>query len=389
MRTIIGVERIHAYDRLFRGKRIGLITNFTGISPDWTRDTVEIFMDAGYEIAKIFTPEHGLYGAEAGEKVDDSRHPRYRIPVLSLYGDRRTPGKEDLEGLDLLVYDIQDVGLRYYTYIYTMCYALGAAADAGIPYVILDRPDPLGGRVCGARIRPDIHSFVGDLELPMRYGLTIGEMAGYYLKYTGRKADLTVVTMENYSRDMLYPDTGLLWNTPSPALPTFKSAVCYSGGCLFESLNISEGRGSGKPFQVYGAPFIDMDRIYRDVREIFAEDGLDDGSVCFRRRSFVPSNSKYRGELCFGLEFAPLRADCDFLPAALALIKAIVRRYPDKLEYRRMAGNINGHHLTVLSGNEWAEEYVNGRLSMAQLKGNWQAQREEFEAYVADVKIYR
>ena len=130
MRTIIGVERITAYDRLFRGKRIGLITNFTGISPDWTRDTVEIFMDAGYEVTKIFTPEHGLYGAEAGEKVDDSKHPRYQIPVLSLYGERRTPGRQDLEGLDLLVYDIQDVGLRYYTYIYTMCYALGAAAGA-------------------------------------------------------------------------------------------------------------------------------------------------------------------------------------------------------------------------------------------------------------------
>ncbi len=389
MRTIIGVERITAYDRLFRGKRIGLITNFTGISPDWTRDTVEIFMDAGYEVTKIFTPEHGLYGAEAGEKVDDSKHPRYQIPVLSLYGERRTPGRQDLEGLDLLVYDIQDVGLRYYTYIYTMCYALGAAADEGIPYVILDRPDPLSGRVCGARIRADIHSFVGDLELPMRYGLTIGEMAGYYLKYTGRKADLTVVTMENYSKDMMYPDTGLLWNTPSPALPAFDSTVCYSGGCLFESLNISEGRGSEKPFQVYGAPFIDMDRIYRDVKEIFAADGLDDGSVCFRRRSFVPSNSKYRGELCFGLEFAPLKADCDFLPAALALIKAIVRRYPDKLEYRRMSGSIDGHHLTVLSGNEWAEEYVNGRLGMAQLRENWQVQWEEFEAYAADVKLYR
>ncbi len=389
MRTILGVERIYEYAGLFRGKRIGLITNFTGIAPDWTRDTVEIFMEAGCQVTKIFTPEHGLYGADAGEKVEDSRHPRFQIPVLSLYGSRRMPSREDLEGLDLLVYDIQDVGLRYYTYIYTMCYTLGAAADAGLPYVILDRPDPLGGRVCGARIRPDIHSFVGDLELPMRYGLTIGELAGYYLKYTGRRAELTVVTMEHYSRDMLWPETGHLWNTPSPALPSFDSTVCYSGGCLFESLNISEGRGTGRPFQVYGAPFIDMDRIWRDVKEIFAEDGLEDGSVCFRRRSFVPSGSKYSGELCFGLEFQPLRADCDFLPAALALIRAVARRYPEKLEYRRMAGDIEGRHLTVLSGNEWAEQYVDGRLSMRELREKWEAQREEFEAYTAEVRLYR
>ena len=346
MRVILGAERLVEHDRLFRGKRVGLITNFSGISPDWSRDTIHLMVDAGYHLTKIFTPEHGLYGADAGETVADTRHPELGIPVTSLYGDRRTPTAADLADLDVLVYDIQDVGLRYYTYIYTMCYSLQAAAALGLPYVILDRPNPLGGRiVSGPRMDPDIHSFVGDYELPMRYGLTVGETARYFLKYTGIKAELTVIPLKNYSRDMLFPDQGLLWNTPSPSLPTFESTVCYSGGCLFEALNISEGRGTAKPFQIYGAPFIDMDRLYDDMRAQVRDDG-----IVFRRRSFVPGTSKYKGELCFGLEFHPLRPNGDFLLTALILMKAIRDRWPDKVELRQIPGDIAGDQLTVLSG---------------------------------------
>ena len=384
MRVILGAERLSKYDSLLRGKRIGLITNFSGISPDWSQDTIHILVNAGYDLVRIFTPEHGLYGAGAGESVADMKHPKLGIPVVSLYGDRRTPTAEDLENLDLLVYDIQDVGLRYYTYIYTLCYSLKAAASAGLPYVVLDRPNPLGGKILsGAKLEPDIHSFVGDYELPMRYGLTAGEMARYYLKYSGVKAELTVIELENYSRDMLFPDQGLLWNTPSPALPTYASAVCYSGGCLFEALNISEGRGSDKPFQIYGAPFIDMDDLYADVKE-----RVKDDKIVFRRRSFVPSSSKYQGELCFGLEFCPLEPDCDFLMTALALMKAIYTRYPDQVEFRKIPGNIGGHHLTILSGNTWAEEYLTDRMSEEQLREGWAAQHAEFEAYTSDVRLY-
>lgn len=384
MRVIIGAERLSRYDSLFRGKRIGLITNFSGISPDWSQDTIHLLVSEGYELVRIFTPEHGLYGAGAGESVEDMLHPKLGIPVVSLYGSRRAPTAEDLRDLDVLVYDIQDVGLRYYTYIYTMCYSLRAAAGLGLPYVVLDRPNPLGGRIIsGARIDPDIHSFVGDYELPMRYGLTVGEMARYYLKYAGVNGELTVIPLENYTRDMLFPEQGLLWNTPSPALPTFESAICYSGGCLFEALNISEGRGSDKPFQIYGAPFIDMDDLYADVKERMADD-----QIVFRRRSFVPNTSKYQGELCFGLEFHPLKPDCDFFMPALILMKAIYTRYADKVEFQKIPGNINGHHLTILSGNTWAEEYVAGRMSERHLLEGLASQHAAFEEYAADVRLY-
>ena len=384
MRVILGAERLSKYDRLFRGKRIGLITNFSGITPDWSRDTIHLLADAGYHLARIFTPEHGLYGAEAGSSVADMRHPELGIPVVSLYGERRAPAAEDLADLDVLVYDIQDVGLRYYTDIYTMCYSLRAAADAGLPFVVLDRPDPLGGRlVSGARMDPGLHCFVGDYELPMRYALTAGETARYYLKYTGVRADLTVIELENYTRDMLFPDQGLLWNTPSPALPTYASTICYSGGCLFEATNISEGRGSDKPFQIYGAPFIDMDALYADMKA-----QPQDEALVFRRRSFVPSAGKYKGELCFGLEFCPLRPDFDFLPTALRLMKAIFDRYPDRTALQSIPEDGGENRLTVLSGGRWAEGYLAGRVSERQLSELWAAQRAEFEAYAADVRLY-
>lgn len=385
MRTIIGLERIIEYKELFSGKRIGLITNFTGITPDLSKDTVDVFWDSGYQIEKIFTPEHGLYGASAGEKVDDSCHPRYHIPVISLYGEHRKPTDEDVEGIDLLVYDIQDVGLRYYTYIYTMCYSLEKAAEKGIPFVILDRPNPLGGtQLVGPKMDPSYHSFVGDYELPMRYGLTAGEMAGYYLKYTGKQADVTVITVQNYTRDMTFPQTGLLWNVPSPSLATYESTLCYVGGCLFEATNISEGRGSSKPFQMYGAPFIDMDRLYDDVREEWKDD-----SVVFRKRSFVPGVSKHQGQVCYGLEFFPVKENCDFLSLSLILMKAIARRYPEQVEFFHLEEDAPHSRLAVLSGNEQADRYIRGEITLSDMQEGWHEDAKVFEDYVKDIRIYR
>lgn len=385
MRTILGVERIAEYRKLFEGKRIGLITNFSGILPDLTMDTADVLVRSGFCVEKIFTPEHGLYGAGAGESVENSLHPRYRIPVISLYGDHRRPTDGDLENLDLLVYDIQDVGLRYYTYLYTMCYALDKAGEKGIPFVILDRPNPLGGRLIrGPKIRRDYHSFVGDYELPMRYGLTIGETAFYYLKYTGKRAALTVIPMENYAQDTTFLKTGLLWNVPSPALPAYESVLCYCGGCLFETINVSEGRGSAKPFQMYGAPFIDMDRLYEDVKGQWKDD-----SIVFRRRAFVPNCSKHQGEVCYGLEFFPLKEDCDFLLMALIMMKAIFDRYPEQAAFCALPDGERANRLAVLYGNELALAYIRGNVSLKELREGWMAEDEAFAAYAQDIRIYR
>lgn len=387
MRTIIGLERIAEpqYFRKFSGKRIGLITNFTGIAPDLSMDTVDIFWEWGLQIEKIFTPEHGLYGASAGEKVEDCQHPRYQIPVVSLYGDHRKPTDGDVEGLDVLVYDIQDVGLRYYTYIYTMCYCLDKAAEKGIPFVILDRPNPLGNRiVSGPKMSSEYHSFVGDYELPMRYGLTAGEMAEYYLKYTGKQADVTVIPLQNYTRDMTFSQTGLLWNVPSPSLPTYEGTLCYMGGCLFEATNISEGRGSSKPFQMYGAPFIDMDQLYDDMREEW-----DSDAIVFRKRTFVPGFSKHQGQVCYGLEFFPLEENCDFLTISLILMRAIKRRYPTQMEFFHLEEDAPYSRLAILSGNELADRYIREEITMTDMQEAWREDAMTFESYVKDIRIYQ
>lgn len=381
MKTVLGLDQIGDRKSLFEGKRIGLITNYSGVDSSW-RMNIDIFAGYNLNITKLFTPEHGLYGTTAGEKVEDSVYPGYQIPIRSLYGEKRRPSGEDFAGLDMLVYDIQDVGLRYYTFIYTMIYCMETAAGCGLPFVVLDRPNPLGGtEILGGRMSRELGCFVGDYELPVRYGLTCGELGFYYLKYKKLDLDYTVVPMKNYTRKMCYPDTGLLWNIPSPSLPDYDSTLCYSGGCFMEAVNISEGRGTAKPFQMYGAPWVDMDDLYKELSV-----KLDGQKIAFRKRSFVPSIGKYEGETCFGIEFALLDKTFDFIPVALQLIKTLKDLYPDHFLLRIEGGE---NHFGALTGGRCAEEYLNGILSLEELMRIWNKEALEFSKESEDIRIYR
>jgi beta-N-acetylhexosaminidase len=238
--------------------------------------------------------------------------------------------------------------------------------------------------VAGPVMNKDYHSFVGDYELPMRYGLTVGEMAQYYLAYTGIRAHLTIVPMSGYERSMTYLQTGLLWNVPSPSLPTFESTLCYMGGCLFEATNISEGRGCSKPFQMYGAPFIDMDKLYRDLTGEYKED-----EILFRRRSFIPGFSKHQGKVCYGLEFFPVKENCDFLTVSLVMMKAIARRYPEQVEFFSLEEDAPYSRLSVLSGNGLAEQYIREEISLRDMQEAWQEDSRPFCQLKNDICIYK
>ncbi len=375
----LGIDRIGEYASLFGGRRIGLITNYSGVNSRLT-DDLTAFHEAGFRVTKLFTPEHGMYGAMDGAGVGSAQHPVWGIPMISLYGDKLQPSPEDLAELDMLVYDIQDVGMRYYTYIYTMANCMRAADRLGLPFAVLDRPDPLGDALCGNRMNPAYDCFVGAHGLLPRYGLTCGELCLYSRDYLKLSLPCHVVTMRDYRAAMTWPQTGQLWNLPSPSIHTFNTALCYVGGCFFEATNISEGRGTAEPFQIYGAPFVDMQKLVKTLRE-----RLPEAPLALRERAFTPFWSKYAGETCFGVEFIPLSDRLDFMPVALILMKTLLDMYPDRFEFRSYA---DVSRLTSLSGDGAVDRYLHGQLTLEELLADWRGQAESFGRAVQPFRLY-
>ncbi len=322
------------YRDWIRGQRLGIVTNHTGIRRDFEPLFRRLEREPEMQVTALFAPEHGFAGqAQAGDEVESTRS------VFSLYGAQRAPTPEMLEQVDLLIYDIQDVGTRFYTYISTLYECLRAAAQAGVPVLVLDRPNPLGGvRVEGPVLEPGMESFVGIFRLPIRYGLTVGELAELFDREAQLGADLRVVPLQGWSRDRWFDQTGLPWLAPSPNMPTLETAVVYPGFCLIEGTNLSEGRGTTRPFQLVGAPWLEAEALAGRLN------GLGLAGVHFRPQPFTPTFSKYAGEDCRGVQvhvvdrerFRPVEAAVHFLVQARRL-------HPDRLELRdgfdRLAGN--------------------------------------------------
>lgn len=375
----LGIDRIGEYKEWLGGKRLGLITNYSGISSALVED-LDVFNEVGYNVVKLYTPEHGLYGAMDGASVDNDVHPKYKIPMISLYGDKKEPSKEDLEGVDVLVYDIQDVGLRYYTFIYTLANCMKAAAACKVPIIVLDRPNPLGDKVEGNLMKPELSSFVGDYELAIRYGLTIGELGAYFKDYLKLELDYKVIPMEGYKKSMKWPETGQLWNLPSPSIHTFNTTLCYVGGCFFEATNISEGRGTAEPFQIYGAPFVKLDEFIKELRN-----RIECKDVAIRPRAFTPFWSKHAGKTCYGVEFIPTNNELDFLFPALITMKTFFDLYPDNVEFVKYA---DVARLSSLSGDDTAADYIFGKISLDDLKNTWEKEAESFRKKADGYRIY-
>jgi uncharacterized protein YbbC (DUF1343 family) len=262
----VGLEQIEAEKGgPLKGKKIGLIAHAASVTSDGRR-AVDVLRVAGVDVEKIFAPEHGAQGkAAAGEKVGDAVDPIARVPIVSLYGEKTKPTAEDLKGLDALVFDLQDGGVRFYTYVSTMILALQAAADAGVEFVVLDRPNPLGGeRVEGPESDPRDavpQSLVNTAPGPLVHGLTAGEMAQFVNASLAKPARLTVVPMKGWRRQMSWADTGRAWVSPSPNLRSPEAALVYPGTALLEGTNVSEGRGTDTPFLLIGAPFVKPEAI--------------------------------------------------------------------------------------------------------------------------------
>ena len=316
-----------------RGKRIGLITNQTGVDRAGTLSIDRLAASDAVELVALFSPEHGIRGAAApGEKVASGTDDRTGLPIHSLYGDTRKPTPEMLRGIDALVFDIQDVGSRTYTYVYTMALGMEAAKEAGIPFVVLDRPNPIGGtRVEGNLLDTAYATFVGMYPIPVRHGLTAGELAQLFNREFGIGAQLTVVRAEGWRRDAWFDRTGLPWVPPSPNIPRLEAAIHYPGTVFFEGTNLSAGRGSSHPFEQVGAPWLDAPAVAREMNE------RELPGVRFEVVSFTPTrpgDQKFDGRPVRGVRLVLTDRDA-YRPVAtsLVLIETIFRRHRDDFEW--------------------------------------------------------
>lgn len=292
----LGIERLNEHLHLFEGQKVGLITNATG--RDARLCSSASLMMQHVELTTLFSPEHGLDGAiPDGMAVDHGKDHASGLTVYSLYGKNRKPTKAMLEHVDVLCFDIQDVGARYYTYISTMNEAMQAAKEYGIRFVVFDRPNPVGGlTVEGGLLKEAFSSFVGCRPIPVRHGLTTGELALLFNEHFKVGCDLHVVNMQGWQRHMSFGETGLPWVLPSPNIPVPETAYLYLATCFFEGTNVSEGRGTAKPFAFIGAPWLDGRRLI----EALAQYELP--GVLFRPITFIPTTSKYQDDLCHGIE---------------------------------------------------------------------------------------
>ncbi len=325
----------------FRGARAGAVLHPASVDSR-LRPTLEVLeraaVDGVLEIAALFGPQHGFAGTTQDNMIEwrGFEHPRLGVPVYSLYGEHREPTPEMLRGIDLLFVDLQDIGARYYTFIWTLYLCMKACAAAGVPVVVHDRPNPLGGEaVEGVPLDPAYRSFVGLHPIPVRHGKTTGELAEQFRAEAFPDCDLTVLPMRAWRRSMYFDQTGLPWVMPSPNMPTLDTAIVYPGMCLFEATNVSEGRGTTRPFEIFGAPWIKAAPLACALRER----GLR--GVYFRELEFEPTFQKHACQVCGGVQihvtdrgaFEPVRTGVEVIQSVRELWPEEFAWNPPPYEY--------------------------------------------------------
>ena len=327
--------------RQLEGKRVGLITNHTSVDLNGV-NAVDAFHKAGnFKLAAIFSPEHGFRGTEeGGVYIASSTDPVTGAPVYSLYGkNKQRPAPEMLKDLDILVFDIQDIGARFYTYLTTMGYAMEEAAKAGLPFMVLDRPNPIGGLVEGPVLEPGISFFTAYFPVPARHGFTAGEMALFHKANLSLNLDLAIIKLENWTRDLFFDQTGVVWTNPSPNIRNVNAEVLYPGLGCFEASNVSVGRGTDRPFLWFGAPWMKAAEIAKKLSKA----GLK--GVKFSPLKLTPKNDMYEGKPCEGINIeitdkSAVRA-LDIFTHAVYLLKKYNREdfKLKPVEIRKMTGS--------------------------------------------------
>ena len=386
MTTILGLEVLLA-SQLHRvaGKRVGLVACPSSVDR-LLRGSVELLhAHPDVNLVALFGPEHGIRGdAQAGAKVDSAVDPLTQLPIHSLYGQSQRPSPDTLRDLDAIIIDLQDGGVRFYTFVATALYVMEAAREAGISVIVLDRPAQINGvRVEGPMLDPAYRSFVGPAPLPIRYGLTIGELALLCNERDAVHCDLTVVPLQNWSRAMWVDDTGLPFVPSSPNLPTLDAMTLYPGTCLIEGTNLSEGRGTTRPFEYIGAPWIQAESLAAQLN------ALDLPGVRFRPVYFVPTFSKHQGQLCAGVHiYVSDREQFQPVSAMLRVLQTLKRSYPERFGWRKAWVPGRQRPIDLLWGSDRLRRQVDADRPIDELMAEQQPGLQEFTGLRGDYMLY-
>lgn len=389
VRVMPGIENLFAkYINGLRGKKVAVVVNHTAVDKNGVH-LIDRLVDAGIQVKAIFGPEHGYRGESAdGQQIQDGVDPVSGAHVYSLYGKNRKPTDEMLQGVDAILYDIQDVGVRFYTYISTMGYAMQAAAEHDIPFWVLDRPDPITGvKVEGPMLQEGHESFVGLYPIPVRYGMTPGELAKMIVGEQWMEFpdgfEPRVIELTGWQRPYWYDNTDIPWIAPSPNMSTLATATVYPGLCFIEGTNISEGRGTPHPFLWIGAPWIDGEKLSQALNDYQLK------GVVFEPIQFTPEDipgvsvhSKYRGEQCEGVKINVTSRDAfAAVPAGVYIISTVKKMYPNDFKWRRSA-------IDRLYGSDDLRTSLDEKMSPKEIVGSWDKSLEQFKAKRAKYLIY-
>lgn len=385
-----GLQQIrNDFPRDLKGKRIGVLCHSSSITPDFIHITDFLFNSKECSLSAIFGPQHGLHGQTQDNMIEweSQLHPYYKIPLFSLYGEHRKPVPAMLSMIDILLVDLQDVGARLYTYIWTVKLCLEACTEAGIPVWILDRPNPVGRLPFdGPVLKEEFFTFVGGASIPLCHRMTIGEMALWLKERYFPGCDLKVIWMKDWNRNSFYNETGLPWVLPSPNMPSLQTAIVYPGMVLTEALNISEGRGTTLPFELFGAPFIDPEKLKKNL------DSRKIPGCMFRIHGFIPTFNKYRGIYCNGLQIHVTEPE-KYYPVATALeiFDAILETTPEnsmqfkeppyEYEYKLMP-------FDILSGDSGMRISLLENQPVEYEKQRWREEIEAFRKEFAGLAVY-
>ena len=387
-KVVTGLERlVNEEPSWILGRRIGLLCNHASVNSRFIHARTCINNTFPGQLKALFSPQHGLY-AEKQDNMKESPHlmdKELDIPVFSLYGESRSPFKEQLDLIDLLLIDLQDVGCRVYTYIWTIFLAMKACAEHGVEVAVLDRPNPIGGEsVEGNIMEEDLYSFVGLAPIPMRHGMTVAELALMFSK-TDKGSTLHLLPMKGWNRKDYFEETGLPWVFPSPNMPTNLTASVYPGQVLLEGTNISEGRGTTLPFELFGAPWFDSKKIINKLED----SGLH--GFILRRQDFEPTFNKYAGEHCSGIQLHVTDRDL-FTPYlfTLVMLSAVMEAHPDKFRWSSPPYEYEFHRIPIdlITGSKKIRETVEKcgtiddfRMICSDHEKNFMERRKEYLIY--------